>query len=177
MPATHLTRLRRLAGANLTLSLIDLEGPLSETIYLCAELRYLDLSKNRLTGALPVGALASLPLTGLYLVGNRLADPKPTAPTSSRHLPRCLVSVDRGPPPMAAIAETAAPWPMRRPLSPSRRGWRRRPRRRLLQRCTATTRPRRRLRPRPSRTCATSSPRRSGASCGRCATSKIWSVK
>ena len=34
-----------------------------------------------------------------------------------------------------------------------------------------------RRRPRPSRTCATSSPRRSGASCGLFETSKIWSAK
>ena len=76
---------------------------------MCAELRYLDLSRNRLTGALPVGALASLPLTGLYLVGNMLADPSADGADVQSYLPKCLVSVDRGPPPMAAIAETAAP--------------------------------------------------------------------
>ena len=70
-------------------------------------MRYLDLSKNRLTGALPVGALSALPLTGLYLVGNRLADPSADGADVQSYLPKCLVSVDRDPPPVAAIAETA----------------------------------------------------------------------
>ena len=70
-------------------------------------MRYLDLSKNRLTGALPVGALASLPLTGLYLVGNRLADPSADGADVQSYLPKCLVSVDRGPPPGAAVSAIA----------------------------------------------------------------------
>lgn len=78
-----------------------LEGPLSETIHLCAELRHLDLSKNGLAGPLPVGALGSLPLTGLYLVGNRLGDPQADGADVQALVPRCLVSVDRAPPRIA----------------------------------------------------------------------------
>ena len=42
-------------------------------------------------------------------MGNRFADPSADGADVQSYLPKCLVSVDRGPPPMEAIAETAAP--------------------------------------------------------------------